>query len=141
MRKGQTSLEFLMTLVFAALVFSVFYVFIIGEFSILFGESYVGAQAEVLAEEIAAEINYAYISGDGYSANITLPEQISGRDYIVVYNSTYRVVEVDIVEEEPLDEDDYGASFYLPYDVELVNISTANLITNSKGKIVVRGVA
>ena len=131
--KGQVGIEFLQTVIFAGAVFAIFSIFIAYQFSFL-SVNPASDEAEALAQRIAREIDYAYLAGDGYAANFSVPEYIRGQNYTVYYNNTYRSIEVDVEDVGTIDN--FGAATYLPSNVVVQNIAGNQVfIVNSGGRV------
>lgn len=134
--KGQITLEFLGTVAMMVLIFAVFSLYIMTQFSFLVPWQTQSPQASHYAQRIASYVNYAYLSGDGYTSSFELPEQVSGRDYVVYYNSTNRVVEIDIVDLGGIDS--YGTANFIAPRVVMAAGPGTNYVTNSNGTVAVR---
>lgn len=81
-RLSQTGIELLMFFSIAMLIFSTVYT-IVSEKTIHAYDSKSNSEAIELSEKIASEINTAVSEGDGYSKNITLPNNIFGSEYAI----------------------------------------------------------
>lgn len=79
---SQTGIELLMFFSIAMLIFSSVYT-LVSEKTIRAYDSKSGSEAIELSEKIASEINTAVSEGDGYSKNITLPDNVFGSAYSV----------------------------------------------------------
>jgi hypothetical protein len=134
--RGQVTLEFLGTVAMAVLIFAVLSVHIMTQFSLLVPWNTQSPQAAHFAQRIASYVNYAYLSGDGYSSSFELPEQIAGRDYVVYYNSTNRVIEVDIVDLGAIDS--FAVVDFVAPRVVMGAGPGTNYVTNSNGTVAVR---
>jgi len=66
----------------ALLIFSIVYTTVFEKTRNVY-ESNSRSQAIEISEKVAAEINTAVSEGDGYSKNITLPNDIFGASYVV----------------------------------------------------------
>jgi hypothetical protein len=140
MRKGQTALEFLQTIILLGLLFIIFSVFIVEEFMFLYSDPIEESQAQSLADRIVAELNGAYIGGDGYESLFSLPEGVGGRDYTVLYNQSTRLVEIDIIDVGEVDR--YTVATFLPEGVYLYNMTNGTVrVVNSGGVITMWGVS
>ena len=97
-RKLQSSLEFI--LVFSMLL-SVLAIGATVSWIRIYGISEASKNLEIsnLLDDIAGKINIAFLEGDGFSINVTVPQNILGKDYsitlyknnVVIYfaNATY----------------------------------------------------
>lgn len=81
-RKAQSSIELLLFFSIALLIFSVVYTTVFEKTRNVY-ESNSRSQAIEISEKVAAEINTAVSEGNGYSKNITLPNDIFGAGYTV----------------------------------------------------------
>lgn len=138
MKRGQSGLEFLGTLTILGLLFFVFTLFITNEFSYLLGEPQDARTAKLLADRIAAQVDTAFLAGDGYTSSFFLQDQIGGKDYTITYNATSRIVEVGVIsiEEEQL----YGTAHYLTTGVAFNNMTNGTIrVRNSAGTVVLWG--
>lgn len=138
--KAQSAIEFIETVVIVALVFLIFSVFIANELDFMFNVDYRTDKARQLADLIARNIDYAYVMGDGYQSNFSIPQAIRGVNYTINLNATSRTVEVDIV--ETVNETDrYGSAHFIPYNVEFYNMARGVniIVSNSHGNITLRG--
>ena len=73
--KAQTSMEFLVLTIFLLLMFAAFYVHL-QDRRIEAMNSMVNAEALLVAEKAAYELNMAAAQGDGYSKEFTLPSML-----------------------------------------------------------------
>ncbi len=133
------ALEFLQTIIILGLLFVVFSMFIVNEFMFLFSMPIEESAAEHLAEKMASELHGAYIGGDGYESSFHLPEGVGGRDYVVYYNATTRLVEVDVTDVGVSDR--YSVATFIPEGVSLHNVTSGKVrVVNSGGTITMWGV-
>ena len=79
---SQTGIELLMFFSIAMLIFLSVYTLVSEKTMQAYG-SKANSEAIELSERIASEINTAVSEGDGYSKNITLPDNIFGSGYAV----------------------------------------------------------
>ena len=138
MRRGQSGLEFLGTITILALLFFIFTLFITNEFSYLFGDSQEARTAKLYADRIAAQVDTAFLAGDGYTSSFFLQDQINGKDYTITHNATSRIVEVGVTSIE--EEQPYGVSHYLTQNVAFNNMTNGTIrVRNSAGTVVLWG--
>jgi len=64
--------------------------------------------ARMLAENVAELINKVYSGGNGHSITLCLPEDINGKNFSVIVNSTGTYVKIDGM---------VGKSFSVPYKI------------------------
>ncbi len=79
---SQTGIELLMFFSIAMLIFSSAYT-LVSEKTINAYDSKSNSEAIEISEKIASEINTAVSEGEGYSKNITLPNNIFGSGYAI----------------------------------------------------------
>jgi len=51
--------------------------------------------ARILAENVAETVNKVYAGGNGHSITVNMPENIEGKSFVVVVNSTGAYVKID----------------------------------------------
>jgi hypothetical protein len=133
---GQTAFEFLMTLILVGIIFAVFSLLIIFNLAILTPDNPRAEKTRAVADELAQRINYAYVQGDGYQNSFRMPEQIGGRDYVILA-STNKSIEVDVIEQEG-ELDAFGVANINAPSVRLYGFAATTVITNSNGTVTVR---
>ncbi len=79
-RQGQAGIEFMFLVILALIIFSVFYTDLSSR-QADFLEYKISREAEFISDKIAYNINIAFASSDGYSANFTIPQTIMGSSY------------------------------------------------------------
>lgn len=79
-KSGQAGIEFMFLVILALIIFSVFYVDLSSR-QADFLEYKISREAEFISDTIAYNINIAFASSDGYSANFTIPQTIIGSSY------------------------------------------------------------
>lgn len=87
-----------------------------------------GLEAEKILNDITVKINTAYLEGDGFSINLTLPEKIAGSDYTVQIFSNTIIIN--------LGESNYTRNILSP-DITGSLKKGINTIENKHGTIII----
>ncbi|MCD6522575.1 MAG: hypothetical protein J7K68_02415 [Candidatus Diapherotrites archaeon] len=136
MKSGQTALEFLITFAVLGLIFVVFSVYIADQFVFFYSVTASNDDTKQIASIVASEIDRAYVMGEGYSHNFTLPEGAAGKDYSIVHNSTHKIIEVYLTD----NQDRFGSSRYIAENVTIKDVGPGeNVVYVSKEGVVVYG--
>lgn len=90
--KAQASIEFLQTFIFFLMVVTVYAALFTGYFADV-TVSIERAQLRNFASDLAFEINKVYISGDGASSLLFMPDAFHGLNYSIAMNSTAKFFE------------------------------------------------
>ncbi len=118
------------------ILFILFLVAIATALTVSINRSHTISQAQIDLESrgvlnaAADRINTAYLEGDGFSINITLPERIMRMDYTIDVSSNEVILR--------LDGKTYIA-YLLTNNVTGSFAKGTNTITNSNGEIIIRG--
>lgn len=83
LRKGQAGIEFLILISFLLFIFSTYYIGLLKKDQEYFANS-VAYDSEALASSISMALDTAFVEGNGFSINITLPADIDGLKYSVI---------------------------------------------------------
>lgn len=90
-KKGQIAFEFVIVYTLILVVFIIFFALITSQRSMSI-QSEQEASLQLIAQNIAADINQALIAGSGYSATIQLPQSVTGSPYNVYVSTTGAVI-------------------------------------------------
>lgn len=91
-KKGQSSIEFLTLVIFAMILFALFYGEVLKKNNeVLINK--IDAEGSLIVDKVANEINIAITQGDGYSKDFSLPEKIYSYDYNITTSSNMVFVE------------------------------------------------
>ncbi len=90
-RKGQIAFEFVIVYTLILVVFILFFALITSQRATSI-QSEQEASLQLIAQNIATDINQALISGSGYSATIQLPQSVTGSPYNVYVSTTGVVI-------------------------------------------------
>jgi hypothetical protein len=96
MKKAQGSVEFMILfIIFMSALSVALYISI--ERTQDLSRTEVELEANKLLNDVSNKINTAFLEGDGFLINLTLPGKVFGRDYVIGVYSNYVRVEIDNV--------------------------------------------
>jgi uncharacterized protein (UPF0333 family) len=126
-RKAQISTEFMLLFIFfvAVLAFSMVYLMQSIQST---SESTLGLEVEKTMSIAKSRIETAFLEGDGFSTNFTLPQQIMGFDYSVNISSGFILIEVN---------NSTHSSPLITKDITGVPRKGENSLRNSGGRLVI----
>jgi uncharacterized protein (UPF0333 family) len=93
-QKSQASIEFIIIFMILMLALTVA-TYMSAERSYSITKTEIGLETLKVINDISNKVNMAFLEGHGFMINLTLPEEIFGRDYIVGIYSNYISLEVD----------------------------------------------
>ena len=93
-RKAQASMEFMILFVLFLVAVSVAMVVSVQRSQII-SQAQIDLESNRVLREVADRINIAYLEGDGFSINVTLPEQILRLGYTINISSNEVILRVD----------------------------------------------
>jgi hypothetical protein len=124
LKSSQSAIEFVILLGFLLFSFTVFFLLINQNMSDKIREN-TNAEVKQIGISVQDEINFAYLSSEGYSRNFKIPKEINGRDYFI--NITDNQVYVNL-------DDKYTVS--LPVKNVSGNIAKGDNIIKKQGGII-----
>jgi hypothetical protein len=92
--KAQVSIEFMLLFIFFLGIMAVVMVYVIQSIENT-SASTVGLEAQQRLSFIKSKIETAFLEGDGFSTNLTLPEQIMNLNYSVGIDSGFVLIEIN----------------------------------------------
>ena len=92
-RKAQISVEFMMLFVFFIGILAVAMVYAMQNLQAV-SSSRMGLEAGKVLSLAKSKLDTAFLEGDGFSTNFTLPQQIMSQDYSVNISSGFLLIEV-----------------------------------------------
>jgi hypothetical protein len=92
--KAQVSIEFMLLFIFFLGIMAVVMVYVIQSIENT-SASTVGLEAQQRLSFIKSKIETAFLEGDGFSTNLTLPEQIMNLNYSVSIDSGFVLIEIN----------------------------------------------
>jgi hypothetical protein len=93
-RKAQASMEFMILFVLFLVAVSVAMVVSVQRSQII-SQAQIDLESNKVLREVADRINIAYLEGDGFSINVTLPERILRLDYTINISSNEVILRLD----------------------------------------------
>lgn len=91
-KKGQSSIEFLTLVIFAMVLFVLFYGEVLKKNNeVLINK--IDAEGSLIADKVANEVNIALTQGDGYSKEFMLPGKVYSYEYNISTSSNMVFVE------------------------------------------------
>lgn len=92
-QKSQAATEFLILFMIMMGVFSAT-VFMSMQRSQDLADTKIGLESMSILNDVSNKINIAFLEGDGFMINLTLPQQIFGKDYTISMQSNYMILEI-----------------------------------------------
>ena len=92
-RKAQSGLELIVSVAMVLLVFSIVYIKIVNE-GIKQNDEELRTSIKYLSNKVAYYLDIAYQEGDGFKINLSLPQNIKGRNYNISVNSNYVIISI-----------------------------------------------
>ncbi len=128
-RKAQSGLELIVSVAMVLLVFSIVYIKIVNE-GIKQNDEELRTSIKYLSNKVAYYLDIAYQEGDGFKINLSLPQNIKGRNYNISINSNYVIVSTGNLN---------YLTKTLPYNITNQNLDKTrkNEIYNKGGKLYV----
>ena len=126
-RKAQASMEFMILFILFLLAVSIAMVVAVNR-SQAISQAQIDLESNKVLREVADKINIAYMEGDGFSMDVTLPESILRINYTIDIHSNEVIMTV------------YGSTYIrylLTNNVTGVPVKGTNTITNRNGEIMI----
>jgi hypothetical protein len=92
-RKGQVSVEFMFIFILFMAVLALAVVFVMQSSQGIYQSSMEMGSEEILSQ-VKGRLDSAFLEGDGFSTNLTLPSQIMGADYSISINSGFVLIDI-----------------------------------------------
>jgi hypothetical protein len=92
-RRGQASVEFMFIFILFVAALSLAAVFVMQSSQGIY-QSGMGIGAEELLSQVKGALDSAYLEGDGFSTNLTLPSRLLGSEYFIGTEPGYVFIEV-----------------------------------------------
>jgi hypothetical protein len=93
-RKGQVSVEFMFIFILFMAVLALAVVFVMQSSQGIYLSSMEMGSEEMLSK-VKGGLDSAFLEGDGFSTNLTLPSQIMGADYSISISSGFALIDIN----------------------------------------------